>query len=71
MLICGFHGCHVVDTQTTRECDCTKCSSTTPLCAHECNSFMAKARHSIFFSKAAKEKCDMCLEFSIKEFKHD
>jgi hypothetical protein len=28
----------------------------------ECNSFMAKARGSVFFSEAAKKKCDMCIE---------
>jgi hypothetical protein len=27
----------------------------------ECNSFMARARSSIFFSEAAKKKCDMCM----------
>ena len=61
-LVCGFRGCHVVDTPATRECDCTKCPSSIPICADSCMSFMAKARRSIFFSEAAREKCEMCIE---------
>jgi hypothetical protein len=61
MIMCGFHGCHVNDTPVTRDCDCTRCTAHTMMCG-KCNSFMAKARGSIFFSEAAEIKCDMCIE---------
>jgi hypothetical protein len=61
VLMCGYQGCHVADVPATRDCDCTKCPSSTPFCDDRCMEFMARARRSVFFSEAAREKCKMCL----------
>jgi hypothetical protein len=63
VIMCGFHGCHVIDCNSTQECDCTKCPSSIPhsIC-EKCEKFMGKARRSIWFSGAAIKKCEYCMK---------
>jgi hypothetical protein len=30
VIMCGFHGCHVLDVPSVRECDCINCPSSIP-----------------------------------------
>jgi len=67
MLMCGYHGCHVIDCPLTQECDCTKCSPYGSNGCDSCEKFMGRARRSGWFAKAALNKCAVCKEEAAKK----